>query len=163
MEHSSDSANGCCVAAEPARVLDVGDLTEADDPVLLDLHNPSPSRMKISADMSQVMKKARKLGSALGGVALGQLDKFKYLGVRFASVAATDTLIVLLIGRAAAVMQRLVWYVVNRAGLNRETKLRHKPRRMSFTIGLKAWAATKGSRFGLQAVVVKNIRSVFLL
>ncbi|KAL0274579.1 UNVERIFIED_CONTAM: hypothetical protein PYX00_002680 [Menopon gallinae] len=119
--------------------LEVGHLAYADDLVLLGSIQSELQRaldgfdavcteagMRISLGKSEVMEISRKPGKCdirLGGVALRQVEKFKYLGVWFTSDGGTDEEIASRIGRAGAVMQQLGRSVVRRAGPSREAKL----------------------------------------
>ncbi|KAL0281280.1 UNVERIFIED_CONTAM: hypothetical protein PYX00_002314 [Menopon gallinae] len=110
--------------------LEVGHLAYADDLVLLGSTQSELQRaldgfdavcteagMRISLGKSEVMEISRKPGKCdirLGGVALRQVEKFKYLGVWFTSDGGTDEEIASRIGRAGAVMQQLVQLVMGR-------------------------------------------------
>ncbi|KAL0268483.1 UNVERIFIED_CONTAM: hypothetical protein PYX00_010411 [Menopon gallinae] len=116
-----------------------GHLAYADDLVLLGSTQSERQRaldgfdavcaeagMRISLGKSEVMEISRKPGKCdirLGGVALRQVEKFKYLGVWFTRDGGTDEEIASRIGRAGAVMQQLGRSVVRRAGPSCEAKL----------------------------------------
>ncbi|KAL0281281.1 UNVERIFIED_CONTAM: hypothetical protein PYX00_002314 [Menopon gallinae] len=133
--------------------LEVGHLAYADDLVLLGSTQSELQRaldgfdavcteagMRISLGKSEVMEISRKPGKCdirLGGVALRQVEKFKYLGVWFTSDGGTDEEIASRIGRAGAVMQQLVQLVM----------------------GHQVWAMTERTRSRIQAAEKRFLRA----
>ena len=123
----------------------------------------SSSGMRISTAKTEVMVLSRQpeqCALQVSGVPLRQVEKFKYLGVEFASDGRQDGEIDRRIGTASAVLRSLYRSVVTKTELSLRTKLTifRSIYRPTLTYGHELWVVTERVRSRVQAAEMRFLR-----
>ena len=125
----------------------------------------SDACMRVSTSKSEGMVVARREAQCrlnVDGVALKQVEKFKYLGSTFASDGKWDTEINIRIGKAGAVMRELYRTIVAKRELSIRAKLAvfkaiYVP---TLIYGHESWVMTERMRSQVQAAEMRFLRRV---
>jgi exonuclease III len=123
----------------------------------------SASGMRINTEKTEVMHLSRQPARCtlhVSGVPLRQVEKFKYLGVEFASDGRLDDELDRRIGAAGAVLRTLYRTVVTKSELSLRTKLAifRSVYRPTLTYGHELWVMTERIRSRVEAAEMRFLR-----